>query len=53
MWEATWLGWWLEHLEWMPTRLDDTGWKMRTLPIWKVRQAGGARTVVKARKNDG
>ncbi len=27
------MGWpsWLEHLEWMPPRLDETGWKMRTL----------------------
>ena len=31
--------WWLEHLEWMPARLHGTGWKLRTLSIWKVRQA--------------
>ena len=47
-WGGGWNTW-----NWMPTRLDDTRWKMRTLPIWKVRQAGGARIVVKARKNDG
>jgi hypothetical protein len=23
--------WWLEHLEWMQTRLDETGWNMRAL----------------------
>ena len=28
--------WWLEHPEWMPTRLHRTGWKLRALPIWKV-----------------
>jgi len=35
-WLEQQLGWWLEHLEWMPARLDDTGWKMRTLPMGKV-----------------
>ena len=39
-----WLGWWLEHLEWMPTWLDETGWKMRALPIWMVRQAANLLT---------
>jgi len=24
-------------MEWMPTRLHGTGWKLRALPIWKVR----------------
>jgi hypothetical protein len=33
------LGWWLERLEWMPARLDDTGWKMRALPMGAVRPA--------------
>ena len=33
---AVQLGWWLEHLEWMPARFDGTGWKMRTLPMGKV-----------------
>jgi hypothetical protein len=26
-------------MEWMPTRLDDTGRTMRALPIWMVKQA--------------
>jgi hypothetical protein len=25
-------GWRLEHLEWVPTRLHGTGWKLRTVP---------------------
>jgi len=39
-WWLEHLGWWLEHLEWMPTRLPDTRWKLRALPMGKVRQAG-------------
>jgi len=38
-WLEQQLGWWLEHLEWMPTRLDGAGWKMRALSIRTVRQA--------------
>src|SRR5690348_9624018 len=38
-----WLGWrlgrWLEHRGWMPTRLHETGRKLRSLPMGKVRQA--------------
>ena len=36
------LGWWLKHLEWMPTRLDGAGWKMRTLPMGTVREIEAA-----------
>jgi hypothetical protein len=44
------MGSWLEHPEWMPTRLHGTGWKLRTLPIWKVRQAAKLLTRDEARR---
>jgi hypothetical protein len=34
----------------MPTRLDETGWKLRALPIWKVIQAANLLAKDKARR---
>ena len=34
----------------MPTRLDETGWKLRALPIWKVIQAANVLAKDKARR---
>ena len=45
-----WLEWWLEHLERMPTRLDETGWKMCALPMGMVRQATNLFAKAEARR---
>ena len=34
----------------MPTRLDETGWKLCALPIWKVIQAANSLAKDKARR---
>ena len=49
------LGWWLGSSldwegSWMPTRLDESGWKLRALPIWKVIQAANLLAKDKARR---
>jgi hypothetical protein len=40
----------LGHLEWMPTRLDETRWKMCALPMGMVRQTANLLAKDEARR---